>query len=241
MPFHGSRYETTEKFDLSGRQLLEAIAETFAEADEDDVSLFFIATHGDVASTGEYAGYLSMVPSGDMLLGELANALKAVPGKVIVILESCGSGAAVYANGSSDDRKSLFETYKRRTEAFDAAVIEAFASADSAALQANTGEFRVRRKFYVLTASRFQELSWGWESGNPETSYNYFTMWLTEGIGTSGAMPADTDGNQKTTLNELYQYISDVGDNFPFEDGSGVYYQHVQVYPANSNYVLFRR
>ena len=74
----------------------------------------------------------------------------------------------------------------------------------------------------------------------PESSYNYFTMWLTEGIGTSGDMPADTDGNGKTTLNELYQYISDVGDNYPFRDG-GVYYQHVQVYPANSSYVLFRR
>ena len=237
----GGSYSMVRRYNLSAKQVLRAIEKTFADADEDDVSLFFIATHGDVDDSGEYAGALAMSPYGSLMLKDLASALQAVPGKVIVILESCGSGAAVYANGSSDDRKSLFETYKRRTEAFDAAVIEAFASADSAALQANTGEFRVRRKFYVLTASRFQELSWGWESGTPETSYNYFTLWLTQGIGTSGHMLADVDKNGKTTLKELYNYISNVGDNYPFRSSGQVYYQHVQVYPANSGYVLFCR
>lgn len=254
--YHGGRFAITQKYDLSANGVLTAIGDTFSEADDDDVSLFFIATHGDVDGDAAdvTAGALMMVPSGMLTLKDLADALGSVPGKVIVILESCGSGAAVYANnGSGKDKKALFEEAKRRTEAFDAAVIKMFSNADSgtkASVQGdagdsgvsvrNTGEFRVEKKFYVLTASRFQELSWGWESGSPESSYNYFTMWLTEGIGTSGAMPADTDGNRKTTLNELYQYISDVGDNFPFEAG-GVYYQHVQVYPANCNYVLFRR
>ena len=122
-------------------------------------------------------------------------------------------------------------------------LIEAFAKADaeSTALQANTGEFRVKNKFYVLTASRYQELSWGWESGDPETSYNYFTLWLTQGIGTSGHMLADVNKNGKTTLKELYNYISNVGDKYPFRASGQVYYQHVQVYPANSSYVLFCR
>ena len=42
-----------------------------------------------------------MTPYGNLMLKDLADALQAVPGKVIVILESCGSGAAVYANGGS--------------------------------------------------------------------------------------------------------------------------------------------
>lgn len=239
----GGSYSITRRYSLSANQVLRAISKTFADADEDDVSLFFIATHGDVDESGDFAGALAMSPYGNLMLKDLADALQAVPGKVIVILESCGSGAAVYANGGSvgNDRKTLFEAYKKRTEAFDAAVIEAFARADGAAIQANTGEFRVRNKFYVLTASRYQELSWGWESGDPETSYNYFTLWLTQGVGTSGHMLADVNKNGKTTLNELYNYIVNVGDNYPFRASGQVYYQHVQVYPANSGYVLFCR
>ena len=252
--YYGGRYSITKKYDLSAKQVLSAIKTTFADADENDVSLFFIATHGDVSSTGEYAGYLSMVPSGDMLLGELANALKAVPGKVIVILESCGSGAAVYANGNgATDRKAMLEAAKQRAKAFDAAAIRAFANADtgvrvrvdasdSGDTRSNTGEFRVDNKFYVLTASDYNELSWGNEMNDADRSYNYFTLWLYEGIGVSGSMPADANNNGQTTLNELYRYISDVGDDFPFRPADGgVYYQHVQVYPAKSNFVLFCR
>lgn len=253
---YGGRYSITKKYDLSAKQVLSAIKTTFADADENDVSLFFIATHGDVELTGDYAGMLAMAPSGNLLLKKLASALQAVPGKVIVILESCGAGAAVYADNSSNggsDRKALFESVKKRAEAFDAAAIRAFANADtdvrvrygasdSGDARANTGEFRVENKFYVLTASQYQELSWGNEMMDADRSYNYFTLWLYDGIGVSGSMPADANNNGQTTLNELYRYISDVGDDYPFRPASGgVYYQHVQVYPADSDYVLFCR
>ena len=54
-------------------------------------------------------------------------------------------------------------------------------------------------------------------------------------------MLADVNKDGKATLNELYNYIANVGDNYPFRSSGQVYYQHVQVYPANSGYVLFRR
>ena len=247
----GGSFSIIKKYDLSASQVLSAVKNAFSGADDDDVSLFFIATHGDVDYTGDYAGALAMSPSGSLLLKDLANALNAVPGKVIVVLESCGAGAAVYPNGgnSSNDGKTLYEDIKRRATQFDEAVIRAFSGADPGIVvtlqpndvQANTGEFRVDNKFYVLTASRYQELSWGMESGKSETSYNYFTMWLTQGIGTSGAMPADANSNNQTTLDELYRYISKVGDDYQFRTDGGVYYQHVQVYPADSDYVLFCR
>ena len=247
----GGSFSIIKKYDLSASQVLSAVKNAFSGADDDDVSLFFIATHGDVDYTGDYAGALAMSPSGSLLLKDLANALNAVPGKVIVVLESCGAGAAVYPNGgnSNNDGKALYEDIKRRATQFDEAVIRAFSGADPGIVvtlqpndvQANTGEFRVDNKFYVLTASRYQELSWGMESGKSETSYNYFTMWLTQGIGTSGAMPADANSNNQTTLDELYRYISKVGDDYQFRTDGGVYYQHVQVYPADSDYVLFCR
>ena len=43
------------------------------------------------------------------------------------------------------------------------------------------------------------------------------------------------------SVDELYRYISKVGDDYQFKTDGGVYYQHVQVYPANSSYVLFKR
>ncbi len=257
---YGGRYSVTKKYDLSAAQVLRAIRTTFADADENDVSLFFIATHGDVELSGEGAGMLAMTPNGDLLLKDLADALKAVPGKVIVILESCGAGAAIYADNSGEsNKKALYEAIKKRSKAFDAAAISAFANADTGVrvwhdasdfgdIRANTGEFRVENKFYVLTASRYQELSWGKEVEDPYYAYNYFTRWLTQGIGTSestqtdGSMPADANNNGQATLDELYQYISDVGDDYPFRPaGGGVYYQHVQVYPTKSNFVLFCR
>jgi len=255
----GGKYAITTEYDLTRNQTLSAIRTTFADADENDVSLFFIATHGDTIYSGSYAGALMMTTEPDLLLKDLASALKAVPGKVIVILESCGAGAAVYANNSSNasgntgsEKKALYDTYKAETRAFDAAVVRAFSDADTGVvvsngtggLSSNTGEFRVENKFYVLAASRYQELSWGNENGSAESSYNFFTLWLTEGIGTSGSMRADVyygDGNGQTTLNELYSYIADVGNNYPLHADDGVHYQHVQVYPANSNYVLFCR
>ncbi len=89
----------------------------------------------------------------------------------------------------------------------------------------------------MLTASWYQELSWGTESG----PYNFFTKWLTDGIGTSGKMKADTNNNKKVTVKELFKYISKVGDNYGFYSEGRYYYQHVQAYPKNSTFVLFKR
>ena len=172
--------------------------------------------------------------------GRVAGALKAVPGKVIVIVESCGSGAGVLAPYESN---GLTDEVRNAMRDFDHAVIDAFAAVDQGIVVpksgANTGELRVENKFYVLTASRYQESSWGVEKG----SYNFFTKWLTEGVGRSGNMPADRlywgNNNGIVQLDELYKYISEEGDNTPITvDGQQVY-QHVQVYP-NYGYQLFR-
>ena len=241
---YGGKYAITKQYDLSTAGVLKAIRTAFASADADDVSLFFIATHGDASSTGDASGALSTCPDGSLWLKDLAAALNEVPGKVIVILESCGSGAAIYANG-----KSAAEA----AEAFDRAAVKAFAEADpgiemevppnglkSNGLRSNTGEFRLENKFYVLTASDYLELSWGLEDNNI-ASFNFFTMWLTDAIGTSGAMPADVNGNGQTTLNELYNHIARESSSFAITRHGVNYYQHVQVYPSNSGYVLFTR
>ncbi len=249
----GGSYSITCRYDLNHTGVINAIRSAFSGADNDDVSLFFIATHGDSESIGSDAGALSLIGSSYeeqwLVINDLANALKEVPGKVIVIIESCGSGAAIYAQGVTENGGNRL---RKACIAHDDAIISAFSAADpgirvrepgsargitKGALAPNTGELRVENKFYVLTASRYHENSWGTEYG----PYNYFTKWLTDGIGTSGSMPADANANRETTLSELFNYISRVGDSFAFPDGGVDYYQHVQVYPKNSAYGLFRR
>ena len=125
-------------------------------------------------------------------------------------------------------------------------MIDAFAALDTSteAIRSNTGELRVSDKFYVLTAAALQQESWGYEYNDPDTSYNLFTKWLTEGVGTGGAIPADSVyGNRDgiVTLEELYSYISAVGDNYGIYSSGYTYYQTVKRYPEGSNYRLFRR
>ena len=103
---------------------------------------------------------------------------------------------------------------------------------DDGELVVNTGELRTN-KFYVLTASRHHELSWGHESGE---AGNYFIDWLVEGIGTKSKSPADASPKNKVlTLEELFSYVKKYNDH-TFWDGYDYYTQHAQRYPKNSKY-----
>lgn len=243
----GGRYAVTLKRNLSKSGLSEAISKAFAGADADDVSLFYFASHGDSFSTGDDAGALLMASVDKTFpeyarLNEVRDWLLAVPGKVIVLLDTCGSGAAVYSkNGQGDS-----EAEHRACADFDAAVARAFAQADPGIVEgeiaANTGELRQSNKFYVLCSSRYREDSWAYTDSDKGGSY--FTDWLVEGIGSSGDMPADEkysgNRNDAVDLYELFKYVSAVGDKFAIEFDGTDFYQHVQVYPSDTRYELFR-
>ena len=138
-------------------------------------------------------------------------------------------------------------------DAFNEAVVQAFESEDrlvlsgertyyfdesgsDATLQFNLGDF-CTSKFYVLTASRHQELSWGSESRR----CNVFTEALAEGV--MNTMPADTEtgnGDSVVNLHELFLYIK-TNATGPYVVSGVTYYQHVQEYPKNSTYTLFKK
>ena len=241
----------TKKYNLTAAKLRTAISTAFAGADEDDVSLFFIATHGVTNISGVNAGALVMTDSGYgthgglvasdlMRLSDLAACLSKVKGRVIVIVESCGSGAAVKSNDARRAKSAGVDA-----DAFSRAVVEAFSAADpgmpaEACEDDGTGR-RPRvadfanKKFCVLTASDIGQESYGSE----QYGWNFFTWWLTNGIGTSGAMPADADRDGTATLGELYDYIAESETMLPANYPG--YEQNVQVYPAGSGYGLFRR
>ena len=185
----GGRYAVKVQHNTSHDQLVRLITDTFAGADENDVSLFFIATHGDSSDDApdEMAGALVMASASetypeDFPLSELRDLLLQVPGKVIVILQSCGSGAAIFSNDSSSSK------VRRAAEAFDSNAIRLFQEADPGIHEpvANTGEFRVANKFYVLCASGYREETWGDE---PDTDKGYGSNPATFALRCSGLSP----------------------------------------------------
>ena len=230
----GRAYTVTSVTDVGLAGLEDAIDNTFAGADDNDVSLFYIVTHGETDyASGTHAGELVLAgPYGDVriTLERLADCLLAVPGKVIVFLDSCGSGAAVWeGNGAPSDG----EQAAAEAAAFNEAAIAAFAEAEASLASPNTGEF-IDPKFYVITSAAHQETSWG----STALNYTYFGYYLA--LGPLGRKPADEegDGNGTVTLNELYNYVYTHALG-PHASG-GNYYQHAQVYPENSSYELFK-
>ena len=213
----GSKYTVTAKYNLGYSGVKTAIKNAFSGSSVDDVCLFFIATHGNSYGDGE----LALTDGNSLDFATLASWLSTyAKGDVIVFIESCGAGSAIYKNGNAD-----FDAEK-----FTQLAIEAFAAEDQRCVE-NKGVGAMRKsKYYVLAAAAHHEESWGYEGETPAESGNMFTDWLIEGIGKSGHMPADTNNNNTVSLKELYTYIKQYDD-----------YQHVQVYPTTGTYYLFKR
>ena len=237
----GGTYSYVRRSDLLKQEILDAIAETFRYAEENDVSIFYISTHGDTTQGGKNAGEFSLVDkegnTETMRMEELAAALSEVKGKVIVWLDCCGSGAAIYQTGVPQNGDEDFNPDPVNFEAFNAAAVEAFAAYDSAVdlndvlydgfavedtAAFETGEFRVEGKFYVMTAAAFQRTS-------ASEKYGIFTAYLCEGI---EHMRADANDDGELTQHELFMYVK-------YREENPARGQDVQVYPLNSDYVLF--
>ena len=226
--FEAYGYRTAIRNDRTASQMVSDIRYHFKNAKSNDVSVFFFSGHGST-----YSGALCGRDSSLLYLSTLASELKKVPGRVVIILDSCGSGGGV----SSKDIDGF------NPEKFDQMVISAFASADpgleaSAAkgtdAQEKYGELR-NSKFLVLTASRKNETSsdlrvngvWGGAMTRkivegagcafPSGTYNY------RGI------PADRNGDRKLSLYEVHKYSS-----------SRVSGQHISCYPTNCSTVFMR-
>lgn len=225
---NGGEYEITSHIDLTRSGVAAAIASTFAGATDNDVSLFFYASHG-VYTEGSQYGSLRTYDGGYIPTAEIAEWLSRIPGKVIVLVGTCGSGALIEKNSAADD-----------DDEFSRLLIEAFASRDPGiiSLAENAGELR-QSKFYVMTASIGSESSYGTESGDGGVSYNFFTKWFIESAGgTSPVLTADTNKDGKLTLAESYAYVKAQADAKVFTGGKQ---QHPQVYPENSGFVLFTK
>ena len=236
----GTYYSIVRAQDLGSDGILSMIAGTFANADEKDVSLLFIATHGDVAQLGRYAGALSTVEvpgkkHGRLLIEDLTSALTKIKGTKIVWLGSCGSGSAIYDPEEENSSDGYFGDYDE-DEWEGWPEYEMNEAGDDASLPddalVSICEMRLP-DFQVMTAARYRYVSWGLAN----RQYNHFTRLLVEGVyGPGESMPADSNGDGKITQKELFTYIK-----MREEDPELGVDQDVQAYPYDSEYVLFSK
>ena len=235
----GTHYSVIRRLDLNRQQVFAAIQEAFGTADENDVSLLYFGTHGDVSHVGRFAGSLCTVevPNetyGVILMEELAAALQEIKGTKIVWLGSCGSGAGVY---DKDVEENVADPYygEYNEEEWDGWYEYEVNNADGGFIVENmplleTGELRLP-DFQVMTAARYRYFGWGIEANN----YTFFVHFLTEGVcSPDGSMPADLNGDGRLTQHELFCYIKE-----RMEDPESGSDQDIQAYPLESDYVLF--
>ena len=201
--------------------ILNGIANTFSEADADDISYFYFSGHG---LSDEGISYLcpTDVPYysslGDFIsVNDLESALSAVSGTKVVFLDSCHSGGFIGKEINQGDIAGYLKS-------FNDDVINIFLTRDL-----------TNSQYQVLTACHSTQYSF--ELAPPGYDpYGVFTDILCQGCGYdyySHPYYADADANGEITLNEAYVYTNIITDIF-FESLD----QDAQVYPENSNFVI---
>ena len=252
-------YEVYSQIDASKEEIIDLIDIAFSDATEDDISLFYYSGHGITGAGEYYSGAIQTVDYQYITTQDLAELLSGVSGKVIVIMDSCGSGATISDEEISvPNAYSLFpennlsesNTQKNTdneideifdTERFSKGIIEAFkpyylSSGTAIADKNGLGKAMELRtsKFYVLTGSAYEESSLTTNYGGYWGGI--FTKGLTSCAGFTyptssftGSFQGDTNDDNLLSLSECAAYCISFVDDR----------QHILSYPSDSDFVLF--
>jgi len=215
--------DTMVYHNLTTPDVLTRIKTAFQRAKAGDVSLFYFSGKGD--SDGLFCN-----ENGEERLSfvQLKEALDAVPGKKLVILEASCSGSAI---DQSRRDSAIFER-------FNNAVGSVFVSGDQRANLVGT-------EYYVLTACSREQTAAEMVFVMNRKRMGIFTSQLLNGSGINSLtnavqseLLADVDGDGQLTLHEVYTYTNDAVASVCDDLG---YEQDIQVYPTYSSQVLWGR
>lgn len=171
-------YRVTREVNLTADQILSAVSQTFAEAKDSDLSLFYYAGHGAGAGDSFEAGSLIGIDLEDAVSpAQLRAALDGVKGRKIVVVDACYSGNFI-ARGTAESPAASF--------------IRAFLAGDDVHASSLAAQ-----QYYVFAASAVDELSWESTKGGVFTSAFLESRTL-----------ADRNGDGVVTVQECYEYTS---------------------------------
>ncbi|MBR1585112.1 MAG: hypothetical protein IJ662_06195 [Clostridia bacterium] len=165
----------------SVEQLYLAVLEAFGDAQEGDVSLLYIGTHGVFDEGGSNAGAALILSDGEgeelLYAPMLEDILDAIPGQKVVILDACNSGAFI-GKGLSGGADRIF-----------------FSGPD----------------YKVLCSAGGSEASWYFQSTQETSAAgaSYFATVLADGLGSGGDFAADVNADGRITLKEVYAYLTE--------------------------------
>jgi hypothetical protein len=214
--------------------ILQNIVSTFSAADSNDISYFYFSGHGG----GDGNIYwicptdITSSVSSQITVNELEEALSAIPGTKVVIIDSCNSGGFI-----GKGREEIIVS-REELESFNDEVINIFSRAQPKGLLTTS-------QYKVLTACRYSQGSGEFGPVIPVANGNnfgVFTMALCEGSGYdsfSSPYPADDNLDNKVSLHEAYIYIKfRVEELFLSYTDITTVPQDVQVYPSDSDFTI---
>lgn len=219
--------------DQTRSQILDDVAALANKGiDANDVTLFYYSGHGAQPSSTESGTGLVGVDSRLVSVTELKSALDKIPGKVIVILDSCFSGMFIGKSATS---------FTPDEESFNDAVTGAFA------IQAKG---LTSSQYHVITACRKNEtsLSVGYYSGKTVTYVGLASYYLAVAGGYDLFNPSATALNcDKTpkdniaTFKEVFDFADYYVDQFRIGYDSPDVTQDMQYFSGDTSLPLFGR
>ncbi len=249
-------YSITKQKNITDMGMISAIQSTFAGATANDVSLFYYSGHGaNAAETPNYHGSLVGVRGTFMSITRLKSELDKIPGRKVVILDSCHSGNMIGKSSSNNVSPSAFNslvinTFASGSQQIDRAVDvvltdadEQFISMDAVATLPRGENDLANSGYYVITAAHSTEesVSSGLDAngdGQVDKYFGLFTYGLTYGSGwnmgknVATSLYADSNQNGQISLYEAYRYAKAAAQ----QQNPG---QTAQIWPANSGFVIW--
>lgn len=233
-------WKITAKKNLTGNQIASAIDSAFKGATENDICLFYYSGHGMEDMDFHPGALMGINYDGDLADSDLFEAQRlrydldrACPGRVIVILEACGSGAVIYDGGP-------LSWEEQSGNAFSGAVLGTFRNAG----QAKTGELRTH-KYTVLTTCEHGDYGVNLPiEGKADDGMLTYCIIKALGCGYpdgkySGSMPADTNGDQALSLGEVKPFADKLREEIKarFPEASTQVFQYL----GDDDMILFAR
>ncbi len=175
----------------------QAVLEAFGQADDNDISYFFISTHGiyDPAKSNLEVGLLLSDGAAEEVLTarQLQEAFAPIRGTKVLIIDACNSGAFIGKGVSGGVTEAAF----------------------------------LGPDYKVLTSAGGSEESWYWsnteKSHDAVQGAGYFSSALADGLGLHGEYAADLNRDGQVTLTECYRYLlenhaASTPQSYPQED-----------------------
>ena len=247
--FDGQAFESVKVMhQTSASQVLSAISNLASSANAADITYFYFLGHGDTSGT------LIFYDGSRISATDLKGALDKIPGRVAVFLANCYSGYYVAGDSAANavstaDLTDDTEITDVPPSAFTSSIISVFSKAADevsiplaqgcSVVSANIGELR-KSKYYVLTASLYNEQSWYSYYQNDgvideSISFDRFTRGVCDAGGLDSVTKTATwSGSKKVTLAQVYAEVAAYVKGFSDHQSS------VQVYPTGSSFVIFQ-